>query len=100
MQLTPEQVNEFIAKAVLESQIGDVVKASVDRVLGELKKSYQNPFDAVITQEVTALIRKELKATYQPILEEKIKTAMAIWATDESMDKIVDAAVERLKRNY
>lgn len=75
MQLTPEQINEFLAKAVLESQIGDAVKASVARVMADLSKSYNNPFDEVIKRHVVQMI-------------------------DEVVEKIIKSAMERLQSRY
>lgn len=100
MSLTPEQVNEFIAKAVMDSQIGEVVKKSVDRVIGELNKSYNNPFDAVITQHVHQIIDEQLRVHYRPLLEQGIKDAMTKWASEEVFDKIISAATERLRSRY
>jgi uncharacterized membrane-anchored protein YjiN (DUF445 family) len=99
MQLSPEQINEFLAKAVLESQIGDAVKASIKRVTDELSKSYNNPFDEVIKRHVNNLIDAELLATYRPTLEAGIQKAMASYMTEDVMDKIVTAALEKLRRN-
>ena len=100
MQLTPEQINEFISKAVLESQIGEVVKGSINRVMEELRKNYQNPFDSVIRQHVNALIDKEVLATYRPLLEVGIKEALKNQMTEEVMGKIIEAAMEKLRSRY
>jgi glutamyl-tRNA reductase len=100
MQLTPDQINDFLSKAILDSQIGEAVKESVRRVLDELKKTYQNPFDAVIKKHIEDLIDAELRSTYRPIFEEKVKTAMAEWATNEAFDKIIQAATEQLRSRY
>lgn len=100
MQLTPEQINEFVAKAVLESQIGDAVKQSVERVMKDLRQSYNNPFDDVIKRHVVQIIDDEVKRVYRPLLEEGIKAAMAQWATEEVLTKIIDSATERLRSRY
>lgn len=100
MQLTPEQINEFVAKAVLESQIGDAVKASVARVMEDLRKSYNNPFDEVIKRHVVQMIDAEVLTVYKPMLEAGIKEAMARHMTDETVEKIINAAMERLRSRY
>lgn len=100
MQLTPEQINEFIAKAVLESQIGEAVKASVARAMEDLRKSYNNPFDEVIKRHIVQMIDAEVLTVYKPMLEAGIKEAMARHMTDEVVTKIIDAAMERLRSRY
>ncbi len=100
MQLTPEQINEFVAKAVLESQIGDAVKASVARLMADLSKSFNNPFDEVIKRHVVQMIDAEVLTTYKPILEAGIKDAMARHMTDEVVERIIKSAMERLQSRY
>lgn len=43
MELTPQQVNEFIANAVMESTLGVAIKESIDRVLKSMTRAYDNP---------------------------------------------------------
>jgi uncharacterized membrane-anchored protein YjiN (DUF445 family) len=101
MQLTGEQINEFLSKAILESQIGEVVKAAVARSVTELSKGYNNPFDSVIRRAVDDLISKEVEATYRPALEAGIKEKMAQYMTDDVVQNIIRAATEKLSRsNY
>ena len=100
MQLTPEQVNEFMAKAILDSQIGDSVKESVNRVLASLKQSYNNPFDEVIRQHVVQAIDKELITNFMPEINEKVRAALTTHLTSELMESIVKAAVEKLRVRY
>lgn len=100
MQLTGEQINEFLSKAILESQIGDAVKASVARTVGELSKSYNNPFDSVIRQAVDALISKEVETVYRPALEAGIKEMMAKYMTEDVIQNIIKAATEKLSRSH
>ena len=100
MQLTPEQVNEFLAKAVLESHIGEAVQEAVKRVVADLRKNYNNPFDQVIKQHVNAIIDKEVITTYRPILEEGIKEALKNHMTEEVVERIITAALDKLKSRY
>jgi pantothenate kinase-related protein Tda10 len=100
MELTPEQVNSFIANAILESQIGAVVKAAVDRSVAKLSQSYDNPFDQVIKNEVASLIQKEVAEKYRPQLEASIKAAIEKHMTNEVIQNIINAAIDKLGRTY
>lgn len=99
MQLTPEQINEFIANAVLESQLGEAVKASVARVMDDMRRSFSNPFDEVIKRHVAKVVEELVSTQYRTVLEEGIKTRLAEAMTDEVFEKIIEAAIERFKRN-
>lgn len=100
MELTPEQINDFVAKAVLESQIGQAVKDSIARVMKDLTKTYDNPFDVVIKRHIQELIDKEVIATYYPILEAGIKDALAKYMIDEIVNGIIKAGMEKLRSRY
>lgn len=100
MELTPEQINTFLANAVLQSQIGKCVQDAVGRVVADLSKSYQNPFDASIKQQVAVLIEKEIQTTYRPQMEARIAVALKAHMTDEVMEKIVKAAMINLDQRY
>lgn len=88
-QLTAVQVNEFLAKAMLESRIGEVVKAAVDKQVRDLAQSYNNPFESVVKQEVGRLILETIRDTHSAYIREKVQAQL----TDEVLGKIIDAAV-------
>lgn len=98
MQLTPEQINEFVAKAVLESQIGNAVKDSVARVMKDLQAAYNNPFDQVIKQHVLAIIETQLRETYKEQIQAQIRDALAKAVTDDFVQKLVQVAFDRVSR--
>lgn len=100
MQLSPEQINEFLSKAILESQIGEAVQQSITRVMEELKRTYNNPFDDVIKKHINQIIDSELLTTHRAALQDGIRTRLEQYLTDEIIQKIMDAAMERLRRNY
>lgn len=97
MQLTAEQVNTFLADAVLESQIGQAVKEAVERTVVELRKSYNNPFDAVIRQHVHMLIETEVKTRYTEVLNKGVKEALATALTEDAVNAIIDSAMRYLR---
>jgi hypothetical protein len=99
MQLTPEQINEFISKAVLESQIGNAVKESVARVMGQLQSSYNNPFDHAIRQHVSVIIETQLQEIYKEQIKAKVQEGLAKAITDEFVQKLVQVAIERVGRH-
>jgi hypothetical protein len=100
MMLTPEQVNEFVAKAVMDSEIGLAVQESVKRVMADLRKSYDNPFDAVIKRHVIDAIDKELVTNYGDDIRQGVQKALKSYISEEIIEKIVTAATEKLRSRY
>lgn len=100
MQLTPEQVNDFLSKAVLESNIGEAVKDSVEKSLKSLTSSYENPFDKVVKEQVINLIQEQISSTYRPIIEEQVKTSLEKSLTDRIVGEIVNSAIDKMIRDH
>ena len=99
MQLTPDQINEFVANAIMQSQIGDAVKASIQRVMEELMKVYRNPFDDVIRRHVTFAIEQTVLTEHMPQILETVRTRLATHITDDVVEKFVAAGLQRLTRD-
>lgn len=100
MNLTPEQINTFLADAVLKSQIGEAVEASVKRSIESLSKSWDNPFDHVIKNHVVLLLQQEISTKYAPMLNERIQKAVADHMTEEVIQKFINAGLEKIKGRY
>lgn len=98
--LTPEQVNEFLTRAILDSELGTAVREATTRVLADLRRTTGNPFDTVIKKHVEAMIDKEIMITYRDELETKVREGLARQLTDELINGIVQAALERFRRNF
>lgn len=100
MQLTPEQINVFLSNAVLESNIGEAVKESVEKTLKSLTSSYDNPFDKVVKDQVINLIQEQISSTYRPLIEEQVKTSLQKSLTDRIVGEIVQSAIDRMIREH
>lgn len=100
MNLTPEQVNAFLADAILKSQIGDALNAAVEKVVSDLQKSYNNPFELAIKGKIDVIISELLNTEYREIFKARVAETLKKVLTDELINKIVDAGIEKLRRNY
>jgi FixJ family two-component response regulator len=100
MQLTPEQVNDFLSKAILESKIGETVKKAVDRAIEQLSRGYDNPFDGAIKSEVHALIETEIREKYRAQIQERIEKSIATVLTADFLDTFVAAGLKAVKDRY
>lgn len=98
MELTGEQINEFLSKAILESQLGEAVKKAIERNLEDLQKRWDNPFDAVVKSHINQILDKEIMVNFRPALEKRIKESVAQNLTDELIENIFKAGLEKLRR--
>lgn len=98
MQLTPEQIHEFISKAIIESQIGQAVRDSIERVLKDLNEKYKNPIDDVIREHVKNMVREMLVKENFPEIQHRVTTALEKYVTQDIVDNLVEGALSRLNR--
>jgi hypothetical protein len=98
IQLTPEQVNQFLADAILRSKIGEAVEVAVKDVVTKLSAQYNNPFTAVIEQEVRSLLIKEIRDNYSEKLSEQIRVSLKTLLTDTVVNEIILAALRQLRK--
>jgi hypothetical protein len=96
INIDPEQINKMVAEAVLNSAIGEQVKAQVQKNVDELGKSYQNPIDAVIKKHVNNLILECLMSEHADLLKSKVHEAISGKITDEFVNRVMDAGWRNL----
>lgn len=100
MQLTPEQVNQFLAEAIIKSKIGDAVEACVAKVVKDLQSSYNNPFETAIKAEVSNIIVTVLREKYHDEIKTRVTAALAVKLTDDAIGELIDAAWKKSRRDY
>ena len=91
VNIDPEQINKMVSEAVLESAIGDQVKTQVQKTVDELGRSYNNPIEGVIQQQVADLILQCLMAEHAETLKGKVHEAVSSKITDEFVNKVMEA---------
>ena len=101
MDLTPQQVNEFLSNAILKSAIGEHIEKAIERVLGDLKSSYNNPFDNAIKGEIgkqinTLLQTEPYKERIRQVVEETAKKHV----TDAAIAALITAVFQKTMRDY
>lgn len=94
VDINPQDVNEAIVKAVLESSIGELVKNSVEKqVIFLLKNS--SPIDKIINEIIAEVIRNAVL-----VHKERIRAAITEKLTDEYVDKAITKFGEWLGSKY
>ena len=98
VDINPEDVNRFVVEAILKSTLGEEVKRVVERKIGELSNSWNNPLDGVVRQHIERCISSLLQDTYRETIRTKVAAAMAGKLTDEWVEKMTMAAFHAVER--
>jgi len=97
ISLTPDQVNQWLTQAVLDSTLGQQVKDVIEAELGKLfEKSYSlsHGFDTavgrLVREEVLKLVREYILVEHVDAIRAKVKEAI----TDAVISRLIAAAVD------
>jgi len=79
VNVTPEQINEAVAGAIIKSSIGKALAEVIDAQVKKLSQSYDNPIAPVVQDEIGKAIRVLIADNFLP----QIKAKIAEKLTDE-----------------
>lgn len=91
LNLNPESVEQYIAKAVLDSQLGKAVKEATDRVMDDFKSTYSRALENIVRGTIEKIVREYvINEKY-----EELKQAVRAKFTDETIESLVSRVFER-----
>lgn len=95
LEIKPDDINRFVADAIVKSALGDAVRKQIDAALANLNSSWDNPLKKMIETEVAQIVARTIRETYGEQLKARIADKVAEQVADEIIDKIVNAAMAR-----
>lgn len=92
IELTAEQINGALTKAVIESAIGQEIERAVKGALNnyELKTAIQNAVRGVAVKHVEAMAEADQE------FKTRLRAAVIEAMTDDSIKKFVDKLIQRI----
>ncbi len=88
IEISPDQINEYISKALLDSAVGEALKTVIDKKVKELGLSYNNPFEPIVQQYILQAAKELIESQFKEAIAKKVQESL----TDEVMARLVDAA--------
>ena len=89
LKIDPAQVEKMLAQMVLESGLAKHLDAAVQRQLGKLSGTWDNPLDKVVEQEIFSIAREVFRESIRETLKEKVKEALNKKIEGDLADKII-----------
>lgn len=96
INIKPEDVDALVKDAILKAGIGKTIEASVAKVLAP--HSYDNPIDRELKSYITTVVRELLETEFKDQLCAAVRAALAAKVTQPIMEKMADAAIEKIVR--
>jgi hypothetical protein len=96
VEIDPEQINQMVVDAILQSAIGEEIQQAVDAEVKRYSKSWDNPIKVVIRRMVDREIEKVVSSQFGPLVREKVIEFM----TDDIVDDLITKAWRALRDSY
>lgn len=96
VEIKPEQINEAVTNAIIESAIGKHLREVIQKQLKMLDTSYNNPIEPVVKEIIHKEISKLIQETYGEMIRQKVKEQL----TEEFVTELVAKLWERFICNY
>lgn len=94
LEIKPDDINRFVADAILKSALGAAVEKAVGEAISKLERSWDNPIEYVVKQEVSQMVRTVINQTYAQQLRAKVEVAMTGKITDDVLARIIDKSLD------
>lgn len=93
VNITPEQINQYFANAVLNSALGAHIKEVIEKKLKDL--SWRNLIEGVVEQEIRDATQRFITTEYAEILHNAVKEKVTADFTIALVDKVLDGVLKR-----
>jgi hypothetical protein len=102
VRLEGEDINDYLAKAVLESALGEQVRKAVGEAVKRLNTSYygQDGLRSAIDSEVFQMAQRMARELVSDELNEKVRTIVMNYLTDDRLGELVQKAMQGEKVRY
>lgn len=96
LKADPEQINQWLAQAILDSQLGKTLKDLAQQALGkyDFRQQVERTLQAMVAEEARKLVEND------PETRKAIEKALAELLTPELIARTVANATRNLHRDY
>lgn len=95
INLTPQDIENYVKEALIKSSIGKAIQTAVDSVLN---KSYDNPIDKEIKAMVGRIAYELLHEKYKDQVKQLVQAQIEKVVTDQMLQTVTDKAVEKMEQ--
>lgn len=96
VSIDPEQINQMVTEAVLQSSIGAAVNTSIENYVKKMSSAYNNPIDDVVKSEVSKAIKKVVEEKMGGVIEAVVREKV----TEEFTRNVFDKLWEGFEKNF
>jgi hypothetical protein len=91
-----EAVNKMVTDAILDSAIGETLRAVVSKKVEALSKEYNNPVELEVDRQIQLIVKDLVQEKFKPMIAAKVNELM----TEELVGRISTRAWENLLEQF
>ncbi|MCB0385913.1 MAG: hypothetical protein KDD43_11015 [Bdellovibrionales bacterium] len=91
-----QDINDYVAKAVIDSKLGELVRVNVNKVLQEIDKGWNSQLEQAIQKCIHGVVQDYI----QLHLSDQIKEFCRAKVTDDFIREVVNRAWEKMKDRW
>ncbi|GAF70777.1 unnamed protein product [marine sediment metagenome] len=96
VDIKPEQINQAVSEAIINSVIGERLKEAIESELKRMSDRYDSPIRDVVRNMILGTLRDIISRDYKALIEAKVKESI----TDEMMSTIIDKAWKSFETKF
>lgn len=95
IEISSAAINEYLAKAILDSAIGTSLKAAIDAETSRITGNYDNPYKRAIEAEILKLVREVFEQEFAEKVREEIRQKISEKFVSELLGTLWDKFLEK-----
>ena len=76
ISVDPAAINEYVAKRIIDSALGERLKETVDEALKKLSSYGNDPLRSAVQGEINKYVMEFVRTEFAPQIEEAVRAAM------------------------
>lgn len=100
ISVDPNAVNEYIAKQIIDSALGERLKETIEEALKQLGRYGNDPLKSAVTSEVNKHIIKFVQTEFSAQIEERVRTEMTPEFINNLVSGFMSSVIATVDKRY
>lgn len=100
ISVDPAAINEYIAKQIIDSVLGERLKEVVDDAIKAFGKYGSDPLKGAVQSEITKQVQEMVRTEFSPQIEAAVREAMTPEFIQNLVSSFIQSITVQLERRF
>ena len=100
ISIDPSVINEYVAKQIVDSALGERLKETVEQALKQLSGYGNDPLKAAVQSEINKHVVELVRTEFSSQIEEAVRKAMTPEFINRLATSFVDSITAEINKRY